>query len=300
MKHIRILIICIFLIAFISCKKNEKNEKLVKLKNSVEEQFKSMKGDFAFAFLDLSNPDDVIIINADEKFHAASTMKVPVMIELFKQARNGKFSLSDSIVVKNEFKSIVDGSVYSLDINDDSGESLYHKIGSKVTIEDLMYEMITVSSNLATNILIELVDAQKTTSSMGKLGANNMIVLRGVEDIKAYKKGLSNSTTVRDLMIIMKSIANGTAGNEKDCEKMINILKAQKFNDLIPKYYPKDISVAHKTGSITGLHHDAGIIYLPDGRSFVLVIMSKNLKDFAQSTDDLAKISKEALDFMLQ
>ena len=297
MKHIRILIICISLFAFFSC---QKNEKLMKLKNSIEIQFKSMKGDFAFAFLNLSNPDEVILINADEKFHAASTMKVPVMIELFNQARNGKFRLSDSIIVKNEFKSIVDGSAYSLDINDDSGESLYKKIGNYVTIENLMYEMITVSSNLATNILIELVDAKKVTSSMTKLGAKNMIVLRGVEDIKAYKNGLSNSTTARDLMIIMSSIANGTAGNKKDCEKMINILKGQKLNDMIPKYYPKDISVAHKTGSITGLHHDAGIVYLPDGRSFVLVILSKKLKDFAQSTSDLAIISKETLDFMLQ
>jgi len=277
-----------------------KNEKLVKLKNNIEGQFKSMKGDFAFAFINLTNPDEVITINADKKFHAASTMKVPVMIELFNQAGNGKFSLSDSIVVKNKFKSIVDGSTFSLDINDDSGESLYKKIGKKATIENLMYEMITVSSNLATNILIELVDAQKVTSSMGKLGANNMKVLRGVEDIKAYEKGLNNSTTARDLMIIMKSIANGTAGNEKDCKKMVNILKDQKLNNMIPKYYPKDILVAHKTGSITGLHHDAGIIYLPDGRSFILVILSKNLQDFDQSTDALAKISKETLDFMLQ
>jgi len=297
MKYIKTIIICVSLITFMSC---NKNEKLVKLKNNIEGQFKSMKGDFAFAFINLTNPDEVITINADKKFHAASTMKVPVMIELFNQARNGKFSLSDSIVVKNKFKSIVDGSTFSLDINDDSGESLYKKIGKKATIENLMYEMITVSSNLATNILIELVDAQKVTSSMGKLGANNMKVLRGVEDIKAYEKGLNNSTTARDLMIIMKSIANGTAGNEKDCKKMINILKDQKLNNLIPKYYPKDILVAHKTGSITGLHHDAGIIYLPDGRSFILVILSKNLQDFDQSTDALAKISKETLDFMLQ
>ena len=297
MKYIKTIIICVSLITFMSC---NKNEKLVKLKNNIEGQFKSMKGDFAFSFINLTNPDEVITINADKKFHAASTMKVPVMIELFNQARNGKFSLSDSIVVKNKFKSIVDGSTFSLDINDDSGESLYKKIGKKATIENLMYEMITVSSNLATNILIELVDAQKVTSSMGKLGANNMKVLRGVEDIKAYEKGLNNSTTARDLMIIMKSIANGTAGNEKDCKKMINILKDQKLNNLIPKYYPKDILVAHKTGSITGLHHDAGIIYLPDGRSFILVILSKNLQDFDQSTDALAKISKETLDFMLQ
>ncbi len=298
MKYL-ILIIISFVI-FTTCKNNKKNMTLEELKNSIEKEFKTLEGNFAFAFLNPSNPEEKIMLNANEKFHAASTMKVPVMIEVFRQARNGKFNLSDSIVVKNEFKSIVDGSTYGMELDEDSGENLYGKIGKKVTIEKLVYEMITLSSNLATNILIDLVDAKNVTSTMKKLGANNMIVLRGVQDIKAYEKGLSNSTTVKDLLVIMNSIANGSAGNKKDCEKMIDILKAQKLNNMLPKYYPKNIKVAHKTGSITGVHHDAGIVFLPNGKFFILVILSKNLKDFEKSTDALAKISKETLDFMMQ
>jgi len=268
------------------------------LKNTIEKDFDELSGDFALAFIDQSNTNQKIMINADEKFHAASTMKTPVMIEIFRQADEGKFRLLDSIILKNEFKSIVDGSLYSMDISDDSGDGLYKMIGKKVTINDLMYDMITVSSNLATNVLIELVGAKMVTNTMRKLGAKNIEILRGVEDIKAYEKGLSNSTTARDLMIIMEAIATGRAGSKEDCQQMIDILKDQKFNDMIPKYLPKSILVSHKTGSITGVHHDSGIIFLPDGKTYVLIIMSKKLQDFDKATDQMANISKNIYEFM--
>jgi beta-lactamase class A len=270
------------------------------LKNSIETRFSGLEGDFAMAFMNLSDPDQSILINSGEYFHAASTMKTPVMIEIFHQSAQGKFNLTDSILVKNEFISIVDGSTYSMDIGEDSEDALYKMIGKRVSIYNLMYEMITVSSNLATNILIELVDAKKVTKQMRDLGAKDIKVLRGVEDIKAYRKDLNNTTTAKDLMIIMQAIATGKAGKKKDCDQMISILKDQKFNDMIPKYLPEDIQVAHKTGSITGVHHDSGIIFLPDGRKYVLVLLSKNLTNFKSATDEMAKISKEVYNFMIR
>lgn len=265
---------------------------------SVSVQIAEIEGTIAVAYYSLSESKDSLLINVDEKFHAASTMKVPVMIELFKQAAEGKLDLRDSIILKNEFKSIVDDSLYSMDITDDSDDIIYKQIGTSVTLKDLMHSMITVSSNLATNILIELVDAKKITVTMRNLGAKTIEVLRGVEDQKAYDLGLSNSTTARDLMIIMEAIANNTAGNPKDCEAMRAILKEQQHNDVIPFYLPTEVTVAHKTGSITGVHHDAGIVYLPDGRAYVLVLLSKNLKDFDKGTEQLAKISKTIYDYV--
>lgn len=285
----------LFLLFTFSCQ--EKISKKENLETSVQSQIDSIEGTIAVAFYSLSEPKDSLFINIDEKFHAASTMKVPVMIELFKQASEGKLDLNDSIVLKNEFKSIVDGSLYSMDIKDDSDDVIYSQIGTKVTLNDLMYSMITISSNLATNVLIELVDAKKTTATMRDLGAKNIEVLRGVEDQKAYDQGLSNSTTARDLMIIMDAIATNETINQKDREAMINILKDQKHKELIPRYLPSDVKVAHKTGSITGVHHDAGIVYLPDGRSYVLVLLSKNLKDFDKGTEQLARISKTFYDY---
>lgn len=296
LKTAFILILVSLVVSASSCQ--EKVSKKVNLERTVQAQIDSIEGTVAVAFYNISEPKDSVWINVDEKFHAASTMKVPVMIELFKQASEGKLDLNDSILLKNEFKSIVDGSLYSMDINVDSDDVLYNQIGTNVAIKDLIHSMITISSNLATNVLIELVDAKKTTATMRGLGAKDIEVLRGVEDQKAYDQGLSNSTTARDLMLIMAAIANNTAGNQKDCDAMIAILKEQQFKDLIPKYLPKEVEIAHKTGSITGVHHDTGIVYLPDGRAYVLVLLSKKLKDFDKGSDQLAKISKTFYDYV--
>jgi len=284
------------LLTVASCKTDSK-QTITDLKTKIEHQIAAIDGDIAVALLDLSKESNSIMINTEESFHAASTMKVPVMVELYKQQSEGLINLNDSIVLVNEFKSIVDGSSYSMDIGDDSDDVIYSKIGTMQTLYDLMVPMITVSSNLATNVLIEIVDAKKVTKTMRSLGADKIEVLRGVEDQKAYDLGLSNSTTANDLLVIMKAIANANAGTKEDCNAMIAILKDQKWNDMIPKYLPETVEVAHKTGSITGVHHDAAIVYLPDGRQYVLVLLSKNLKDFDKGTDQLAQISKTIYEF---
>lgn len=273
-----------------SCQPKQNRQENLKFK--IASQIDSVSGDVALAFLNLSDTTDYLYINADESFHAASTMKVPVMIELYKQQNAGKINLKDSILLVNEFKSIVDGSPYSMDVNDDSDDVIYNQIGQKTAIQDLIYSMITVSSNLATNTLIERVGAKNVTATMRALGADSIQVLRGVEDQKAYDLGLSNSTTARDLLIIFKALATQNAGSASDCDSMISILKDQQFNDIIPYELPEDVIVAHKTGWITGVHHDAGIVYLPNGQSYVLVILSKNLQDLEKGTLQLAGISK--------
>ncbi|MBV6647554.1 MAG: serine hydrolase [Cyclobacteriaceae bacterium] len=275
-----------------SCIDSAKESSIDQLEKAIIDTLQSTEGDFAVAFLDLQDTTRQILINADEQFHAASTMKTPVMIVLYQQARAGKFDLTDTIIIKNEFRSIVDDSPYSLDVNVDGGEELYKRIGEPISIYDLIYDMITVSSNLATNILIEIADAKEVTSLMRGLGATKIEVLRGVEDQKAYDSGLSNSTTARDLLMIMKAIASNEAGTQEDCQAMVDILKDQKFNDMIPKYLPKEAVVAHKTGVITALHHDSGIVFLPGKRAYVLILLSKNLSDFEEGTDKLARISE--------
>ena len=268
------------------------------LKHEIINHFNKYEGDFALAYLNLDNTSDNIFINEKEEFHAASTMKTPVMIEVFKQAEEGKFNLNDSILIKNEFKSIVDGSAYSMDIEEDSGDGLYKYIGHKKTIYDLVYEMITVSSNLATNILIDLVDAKNVMKTMKQIGANDIQVLRGVEDNKAFNLGLNNTTTAYDLMFIFKSIAEHKILSDSSCNDMINILLQQKFNERIPADLPSDVKVAHKTGSITGVGHDSGIIYLPDGREYILVLLSKNVKDEEGVIKMQAEISRMIYDYL--
>ena len=284
-QYIRLAVLGGFLILF-SCE-----SPIEKLSTEILNTLPKENGVYAVAFKDMTT-GKTLLINEHESFHAASTMKTPVMMEVFKQASEGKFALSDSIIIKNDFKSIVDGSPFSLKPEDDSEPEIYKKIGSKEPISAVVYNMIIASSNLATNIIIELVDAKKVTETMRGYGANDIRVLRGVEDSKAFAKGLNNSVTAYDLMLIFDKIATGEAVNQTASEAMKNILLNQKFNDIIPAKLPKDVRVAHKTGWITGVHHDSGIVYLPDGHAYVLVLLSKNLKDETAGIETLASISE--------
>ena len=271
-----------------SCNTSKKALRTVHL--DIEKEISGKKGTFAVAFKDLQTGRE-IKINDHVTFHAASTMKTPVMIEVYKQVAEGRFSLTDSVELKNEFKSIVDGSPFRLDSADDSEYELYKHIGEKRTINALLYQMIIVSSNLATNLVIEKVGAKNVTNSMRQLGANDIQVLRGVEDNKAFEKGLVNTTTAHDLAMIFEKIAKGEAVNADASQAMVNILLDQKFNEIIPALLPSNVKVAHKTGSITHVHHDSGIVILPDGRKYVLVLLSKDWDDEKLTIQTMANIS---------
>lgn len=274
-------------------------QELTKVRADLLAILDTVQGSFAVAFEDLANGSQLMIREKD-MFHAASTMKTPVMIEVFAQARAGKFSLDDSLVIRNEFKSIVDSSIYRLDLKDDSDDSMYKRIGAKSTISDLIHQMITVSSNLATNMLIDLVGATNVTRRMRSIGAADIQVLRGVEDGKAFERGLNNQTSALDLLVIMRTIAQGAAVDGAASRAMMEILLGQKFNDIIPAQLPASVKVAHKTGSITGVEHDSGIVILPDGRRYVLVLLSKGLRNAESGKSTLARLSKRIYDFMTE
>ena len=244
------------------------------------------------AFFDLATGDE-LLINPDESFHAASTMKVPVMVEVFRQARARSLSLDDRLPVKNEFLSIVDGSRYSLSPDSDSDVSLYKRIGQHKTIRELVRLMIGVSSNLATNLLIERVTARRVMETMREIGARNIRVLRGVEDSKAFQKGLNNMTTARDLMLILRHIAQRRAVSPRASDEMIEVMLDQRFNEGIPAGLPKAVRVAHKTGSITGINHDAAIVYPPGRKPYVLVVLTRGLADEGKAETLIREISRE-------
>lgn len=269
------------------------------LKLQIEKKFHASAGDYALAF---TNPDDTsqtILIKPDEEFHAASTMKTPVMIEVFNQEKSGRFHLSDSITVHNSFTSIADGSRFSVESSRDDEKKLYNDIGKKRTIRDLIYKMIIKSSNLATDNIVELIGAATVNPDMRRLGAMRINVLRGVEDMKAYDKGLNNTTTARDLMVIYEKLARHEVVSPDASDEMIRVLLDQKDNAIIPALLPSNIRVAHKTGEIEGVRHDSGIVFLPDGSKYVLVMLSKNVPDIPKTEKLMAGISRMIYDFMM-
>jgi beta-lactamase class A len=229
-------------------------------------------------------------VHADDVFHAASTMKISVMIELFHQAQEGKVKLADTLLIRNEFHSIVDGSPYMLNASDDSEGELYRAEGQKRTLRELCELMITVSSNLATNLLIEKLGVENIRATVHELGADGMNVLRGVEDNKAFQKGLNNTTTARGLAVLLGAIAEGKAVDAASSKEMVAILEWQKFNEAIPAGLPKGIPVAHKTGDITKINHDAAIVFAK--RPFILVILVRGMAENKDSAALMADISK--------
>ena len=293
------MVICLFSVFAFSPVQAQPHT-ISELEQSIRTALDTINGDFAVAFRTLNAPEETLLINEHQMFHAASTMKTPVMIELYRQAKGGRFDLDDSIRVENEFQSIVDGSTYSLTPEDDSYEKLYDHIGEKRSIRTLMREMITASSNLATNILIEKVGAERTTQTMRRYGADRIQVRRGVEDMKAYNRGLNNQTSAHDLMVIFEQLARGEAVSEEASEEMIEILKDQECDDMIPARLPDAVEVAHKTGWIPGLHHDSGIVFVPDGPTYVLVLLSQNLEDEDAGVTAFARISRLVFDSMTQ
>ncbi len=276
------------------------NAPLRRLEHQVKSEFARSPGTFALAFRDLSSKKGELLLNARESFHAASTMKTPVLAEVYKQAATGKFQLHDSLIIKNEFKSIVDGSAYSLSETEDSELELYQKIGQPVSIYELCYKMIILSSNLATNIIIELVAATNVTQTMRDLGAMDIQVRRGVEDTKAFQRGMNNTTTAYDLMLLFDRLGRRTLVSPEASDAMLNILLDQRFREVIPARLPPEVKVAHKTGWITAVRHDSGIVILPDGRRYVLVLLSKGWKEDALATDIMAKVSRMVYDYYTQ
>ena len=262
-----------------------------RLARAIESRLAETGAEFAVAYRDLESGEE-ILLRPDLEFHAASMMKVPVMVRLYRMAESGQLSLDASVRVGNVFTSILDGSEYSLSPEDDSDSTLYRRIGSDATVRELLDRMITRSSNLATNLLIEIADPDSIAVLLESVGAGGMRVLRGVEDIPAYRAGMNNTTTARGLLELYTALGRGEVAGPVATEEMIDILSEQEFNDAIPAGLPPGIPVAHKTGWITGVDHDGGIVLPPGEPPYVLVILTRGVEDEGVTRQAAADVSR--------
>ncbi len=222
---------------------------------------------------------DELLLNPDVSFHPASTVKICIMMEVFRQRREGILSLDEAIRVINAFPSLADGSLYSLDRADDSEKQLYDAIGRRCTIHELVLRMITVSSNLATNLLLTRVSPRQTTEFMAQLGAPELRVTRGMEDKAAHRLGLNNGATAAGFMKLLTRLARREVVSPEDSEEMIEILTRQELNEMIPARLPSGTRIAHKTGWIDQHFHDVGIIYPVQGHPLVLAILTRGFPE---------------------
>jgi beta-lactamase class A len=229
-----------------------------------------------------SSDEKTFTYNENQVYHAASTMKVPVMMEVFRQVESGELKLDQPVKIENKFSSIMDGSPYSLTKEDDSDTEIYGLIGQTLPLQKLLERMINRSSNLAANTIIKLVSAKNVMVLMNEIGAKDMTVLRGVEDDKAYEAGKNNTTSARALALCMKAIMDPKLFHEESRKNMLQILESQHFREGIPtgiERLEKGLRIANKDGWITEINHDSAIILEKDGRYSVMVILTEGVKE---------------------
>jgi beta-lactamase class A len=218
-------------------------------------------------------------INESVAFHPASTIKVHVMMEVFRQAQQGLLSLEDCLPIVNAFTSIAGGNTFSLLQSDDAEQTLYPRVGETESIAELTRLMIVRSSNLATNILLEKVGASHVNDFIQALGIEGVRFIRGIDDAAAFLRGINNSATARGLTQTMNLIAEKKVVSEEASEKMIEILLGQEFNESIPALLPPTSRVAHKTGWTGDVYHDTGIVYPENRKPYAISIMTRGFPE---------------------
>lgn len=230
--------------------------------------------------------------NADHYFHAASTMKLAVLLGVFRQIDRGDLGLDAPVHVRNRFTSIVNQEPFMLDLRRDADPDVYGHLGKTLTVRELAYWMIIKSSNLATNLLVEVVGIPTIQQSLDELEIDGVRVLRGVEDSRAFDAGLNNQVTANGLLKLLRMIAEGRAYSQQACDDMLEIMLDQQYRSGIPAGLPKAARVAHKTGNISTVHHDAGIVYLDGRKPYVLVILTQFPAEQGRGTA-VAEVSRD-------
>ena len=230
--------------------------------------------------------------NADEWFHAASTIKVPVLLGVFDAIDRGDLEPHSRVHVRNRFLSIVEDAPYRVESGRDANSDVHAARGRTMQVRQLAYHMITTSSNLATNLLVDVVGIEAIQQTLKRLHLTGIEFRRGVEDMAAWEAGINNRVTAKGLLRALRAIADHTAISREASEHMLEILHGQEFRSGIPAGLPDEARVAHKTGEMSTVAHDAGIVYLADREPYVLVILTEWAADASGRQRTIARISR--------
>src|SRR5881296_3366991 len=213
-------------------------------------------------------------LHGDRWFHAASTIKVAVLLAIFRAADEGRLRLDDSLHVRNRFISAADGSSFHLNRDSDAMPELYQAIGRTTKISALAEGMIASSSNLATNLLLDLVGVEYARKVLRDAQVEGVELRRGVEDHAAHGRRINNEVTADGLLRLLSAVRGDFLSKESK-EQAIRILLEQRFKSMIPAGLPAHATVAHKTGEISTACHDMGIVYLPEREPYIAVILTE-------------------------
>jgi beta-lactamase class A len=238
-------------------------------------------------------------LRGDRWFHAASTIKVAVLLAVFRAADQGRLRLGDSLHVRNRFFSAADGSPFRVSQDRDATPELYAAIGRTAKISTLAQAMIVGSSNLAANLLLDFVGVEYARAVLEDAEVNGVELRRGVEDHGAHEQGINNEATADGLLSLLSAIRCDFLTPESK-QKVIRILLEQRFNSMIPAGLPPHATVAHKTGEISTACHDIGIVYLPEREPYITAILTEFDAEGEGRRETVAAISETIYRSLLQ
>lgn len=237
-------------------------------------------------------------LQPDRWFHAASTIKVAILLGVFGAFHRGALFPQSRVHVRNRFASAFNGQSFRVESDRDANSAVHESIGKTMRVAELAHHMIVTSSNLATNLLLDLVGVEAVQRTLDQFGIEGIDVRRGVEDERAFEHGINNRVTAPGLSSLLRLVVEGRAFTPELSEGMLDILHAQEFRSGIPAQLPKGARVANKTGEISTIAHDAGVVYPPDRRPYVVVVLTEWDPEAGRRMSLIARASRAVYDYI--
>ena len=236
-------------------------------------------------------------------FHAASTIKVAILAAVFDAIDAGRFTPESRVHVRNHFLSATDGLPFRVQASRDANAEVYEAIGRTMRVGDLARHMIASSSNLATNLLLDVTSLEAARRALSTRGVLGVDLQRGVEDDRAFHAGCSNLVTADGLVRLLRVIRDGAGFTEASSQAMLGMLFDQRFAGAIGPGLPEAIRavarVAHKTGDISTASHDAGLVFLPGRPPYAIALLAESAGDAADRTAALTAASRAVYEAIL-
>lgn len=260
-----------------------------KMEAGIQQIDHELDGTMGVAILDLTDGRQ-FLLNADQEFAQASSIKVAILAELYRQEQqseqgvSGKAKLSDAYTV--ETRDLVDGSAIMSGLTPGV---------TRVTNRDLATFMVAVSDNSATNVLIDRVGMPNVNALLDSLGLHETRLQRKMMDVKAAQEGRENISTPNEMMKLFSALYQKKVLNKTLTEDYFKVLGTPKASD-IPRYIPEDVVCANKPGELAGVRNDVGIVFVPN-RPFVVVVMTAYLQRERDGDDAIAKIAGMAYEY---
>jgi beta-lactamase class A len=242
--------------------------------------------------------------DGDRWCHAASTIKVAVLYALYAAIDERRFGPYRRLHIRNRFLSVADGSPFRVAAARDGDTDVHNAIGKTMRLEELATHMIATSSNLATNLLLDLFGVEYARRALTEGGIEGVDLVRGVEDDLAFDAGVNNRVTANGLVALFRAIHDAHGISRRASGDMLEILAMQQFRSGIPAGLPADARnrarIANKTGEISTAAHDAGIVFVAGRQPYVIAVLTEHEPDTGKRMEPVAMVSRAIYDWLIE